>query len=242
MGWLPQTVLYQNCRQSVLLPWLLLSLFWVGCDQAGISPPPGVANNTRVAPNVQGEWTGENEYKNEHFGIQLTIPEDWYFEKGMNEAAADMGADILVGDDEAKRKTIAAAMKNTQTPFMAYRYPPGTPGKQNPNVICMIEKIAHLPGIKTPADYLLILEQTLKSTNVDVSFEGPPQTVQLEGLDFSQRIQSINMGFGSIGQRTYARKEGDYILLISVTFFSDEDETVIDELLNTISIIKQETP
>ena len=50
------------------------------------------------------------------------------------------------------------------------------------------------------------------------------------------------MGFGSIGQRTYARKEGDYILLISVTFFSDEDETVIDELLNTISIIKQETP
>jgi len=219
---------------------LFMTLMLSSCEQAGSSTPPGVGKNTRVANDVQGEWHGANNYKNQHFDIQITIPEDWHLEKGLNQEAAEIGTDLIAGEDSTKKRMMEAAMKNTQTPFMAYRYPPGTPGKPNPNVICMIEKVSHLPGIKTAADYLLVMEDTMKGSQVDITFEGEPQPTKLGGLQFTQRNQTIDMGFAQVRQRTYARKTGDYVMVFTATILSEADNEVVDELIDTISRFKVE--
>lgn len=158
-------------------------------------------------------------------------------EKEMGKEIEEMGTDLLAGEDATRKAALNAAMKNTQTPFTAYRYPPGTPGKPNPNVICMIEKISHLPGVKSGSDYLLLVEQTLKGSPVNVTFESQPFTTSLGGVEFSQRNQSVDLGFGTVEQRTYARKVGDYVLMMTATMLSEEDNAVVDELLNTVAAI-----
>lgn len=229
------------------LTWLVFTgivVIPLGCHSSAV-PAPDSARVTKVATNSQGRWSAERIYQNEYFGIQLTIPEDWHFEKGMNQAAEEMGTDLLVGEDQNKRKMMDAALKNTHTSFMAYRYPPGTPGKSNPNVICMIEKVTHLPGVKTGGDYLLLMEDTLKNSNVEISYLNAPHEVSLQEIPFFVRSSTLKLGFAEVSQTTYARKIGDHVLLITASTMEESDETVVAELIDGIgplTVPTRETP
>ncbi len=212
---------------------LLMSFTLSGCtNQPGAAP--NSKSSTRVARSVHGEWTGEREYQNQVFDFKVTVPQDWHFEKRLSPAATEIGTDLLAGDDKNLRGSLESAMKNTFTPFMAYRYPPGTPGKSNPNIICMIENIGHLPGIKSAADYLLVMEDSLNNTQVNVSFQNEPESVRLGGVKFAMRKSTLKIGLLNVRQRSYARKEGDNILMIAVTILEEGDEEVIQELMKTI--------
>jgi len=188
----------------------------------------------REVPSMRGAWTSDTSYENHFFQLKVSIPTDWYLTKGQDEKRNQAAAEFLSGSDSNLKGALETAIKKTFTAFWAYRYPPGTPGKTNPNMSMVIEPIDQLPGIKSEADYLQAIESTLKMTNRNFVFKNPATQAKLGGLELWSREAETSMGNLKIKQRYYARLKDRMVLLIGLTFLSDEDEGELKKITDTL--------
>lgn len=191
-------------------------------------------DKSTVAGNLRGEWIDERAYANDYFGISVRIPEDWHLDKGASQHINEMASDFLGGEDENLKATLKSAIDKTYTVFWAYRYPPGTPGKTNPNVSMIIENLAPLPGVKSGSDYLLRLQDTFKLTGKEIHFLNEPIEVEIGGAPFWMRDVRMPLGATEIKQKYYATMKDRHVLMFSVTMISDGDDEIVSELTDTI--------
>jgi len=211
---------------------LLLSLLilFVSCSKTD--------TKTNVPLEVHGNWTSERGYANSYFDVEIEIPETWYLQKGKPERLSEDASEFLAGEDKNLKSSIKSAVDETFSPFWAYRHPPGTPGKTNPNVTFLIENVMHLPGVQTGGDYLLLLEDTLKLSNKEIVFTGTPQQIVLADSEYFSTETKIPMGEITITTQYFAKKKGEYILLIATNYISGMDEVTLAEAFDSIKSTK----
>ncbi len=207
---------------------LAASLILFGCAKQ--SPN----DKSNVSVNIRGDWPEERTYSNEHFEIQIKIPEEWHLVKGQQEHVKEAALKFVSGDDRNLNTVFETAIDKMFNPFWAYRHPPGTPGVTNPNVTCIIENVKHLPGIKTGGDYLLVARDTMKMSNAEMYFLDSPKQTTIGNIDFFVQESRVPIGKLEITQRYYAQRKGDYILLIGINLITEEDEKSIEEIVSTI--------
>jgi hypothetical protein len=212
-------------KQILLL--LLVAFTMSGCSRNGSDSKKGSAD-------VAGVWVSPREYQNPYFGIRVAVPDEWELKKGTTQEINDQAVDFLAGDEKNLRSVMKSAVEKTQTIFWAYRYPVGTPGKSNPNVSMLIESVARLPGIKSPEDYLSVLEQTLKMSNKTFNFLPAANVIDMGGMRLAMRESDLPMGELVIHQRFYATMKDRQILLIGVTTIADDDEGEVAHVLQSI--------
>jgi hypothetical protein len=175
-------------------------------------------------------------YRNDYLGFRITLPSDWSIQdRAMQKKLADAGGKLLAGDDKNLKAAVKAAELQTVNLLAAFRHPMGAPVKFNPNVICIAERVSHLPGIKSGKDYHFHTRRVLEAGQMKISFPRDISTEILGGRSFDVMYAEISAVNLVIRQKYYASIIRDYALACAVTFLTPEDESALNAIMGSAS-------
>ncbi|MEL6136496.1 MAG: hypothetical protein AAFR42_03670 [Cyanobacteria bacterium J06628_6] len=207
-------------------------------DEAAAETTAAAEETTAAAPDVSPN-AGEvkaGTYSNEYFGFSMDFPTEWAVASDETaEELQDMGSDIVAGDDEALKASIEAAEQNTYQLLMVSEQPVGAPvATFNPNIVVMAEKVSHLPGIASGAEYLANVSNLLTSTDLPYEAAGEPYEVEIGGRTFHRADFSLSAAGMEINQSYLALVDNGYALgfILSGT---DESMGQLEEITDSLT-------
>ncbi len=175
-------------------------------------------------------------YSNEYFGFSMTLPDDWSIQDQQSmKQIMDSGAEIMAGDDENLKAAIKYSEMQVVNLLSAYKHPVGAPVSFNPNINCVAERVRHAPGIKAGKDYLYHSRNLLESGRLEYSFPKEIYTVPLGGMDFDVMSADLTVGQMTVHQKFYVAIIKGYALMLTVSFTEDEDESFLQEILESVA-------
>ena len=209
------------------MTWLSLALLMIALF--------GGCNRSKPAEEIGlGSLDGKT-YSHQHFNFQITFPDDWYI---MGEAEQkelmEAGKRFATSGNKQLEAAAQAAESQTLTLVSAFQHPPGTPVPSNSNIIIMAERVAHAPGIKSGADYLAHMQNTLRQTGMQPQFQPVERNQPVGSLTMDVLPMEMNVMLQTVRQRHHATRIKDYVLVIAVSHAGEEDLRELTEILNTI--------
>jgi hypothetical protein len=183
----------------------------------------------------RGSFAGHM-YRNNYFGMTITIPSDWSIQdqKSM-QTLQDLGEKVIGKDDKNLKAAMAASELQTVRLFAVFQHPLGSPVPFNPNLMCMAERVRHMPGIKRGKDYHFHTRKILESSQMNVKFPEEIYTETYDGVEFDVLYTETSFGTTLVKQKQYGAVMKGYVLLIVSTFSNDDQETTLDEILKTLT-------
>jgi hypothetical protein len=183
----------------------------------------------------QGAFSG-SVYRNNYFGLTITIPSDWSIQdsKSMQDIK-NLGKNVLDKDDKNLKAVMEASEFQTVSLFAVFRHPLGSPIPFNPNLMCMAERVRHMPGIKRGKDYHFHTRKLLESSHMSVNFPKEIYTETLGGVEFDVLYSETTFGTTLVKQKQYGAVMKGYVLLIVTTFADENQEATLDEILKTLT-------
>jgi hypothetical protein len=183
----------------------------------------------------QGAFSG-SVYRNNYFGLTITIPSDWSIQDSQSmQDLKDLGKKVLDKDDKNIKAVMEASDFQTVSLFSVFRHPLGSPIPFNPNLICMAERVRHMPGITRGKDYHFHTRKLLESSQVSVKFPKEIYTETLGGVEFDVLYSETSFGTMLVKQKQYGAVIKGYVLLIVTTFADENQEATLDEILKTMT-------
>jgi len=165
------------------------------------------------------------------------VPSEWSVQdKESTQRIMDTGVKVVAGNDKNLKAVIKASEMQTVGLLAAFKHPLGTPVPFNPNIICMAERIRHMPGIKRGKDYHYHTKKLLSSSQVAVSFPKEISTEKLAGRDFDVLHTEITLTGVTVRQKHYAAIMKGYALLIAISFATEEEESALRDILSTATL------
>ena len=235
----------QTTRPSIAVIFLysLIVLCFSGCSKP--TPPPG----SKVDGAVRGEWTSERSYSNTFFGVSINIPSEWNLIKGdeKNWEYTLKGIENITGRNQSVRNSYRTKYAEIHIPVRVLFEDEENTAK-NPNLVVMIENIEAKPLVKTGADFLNAMDQTMNASPLFPAFDGPASEIKLNGIDFWTRTSRLDIKGGesllfsgarglTVHQQGYSMVKGHYALTILRTWFSSRDDPtskLVDENLTAL--------
>ena len=227
--------------------WVVVS--FIGSDKeldAAASAWSTVRRSLRVGPNPvaisavspenpdPGSLTGST-YANKYFGLTLAIPsgwsvQDWDARKQINEK----GKELVTSDDPAKKGELDRAADNTLNLLTVSERPLGSSGLPNSLLICGAEKPP--ADVRTDADYMLALKNTLKYAQVPITIEKDVYSAQIGGVAFSVLDFNTDHSGVIVSQRYYAHRVKGYVLFFILTYQTPEQLKTLTETLRSVTL------
>ena len=180
-------------------------------------------------------------YHNDYLGFQIAIPAEWTIQDP--EVARQMmraGQKFVAGGDENVQAILEAAESRTVSLVTAFQYPQGAPVESNPNISCVAEGVAHLPGIKTGGDYLFHLRRTLQGGSLRFAFPREVYTEVVGGLEFHVLATELVVSPTKVVKNEYfATVRRGYTLLLILKYSTDEERQMLRDILATVKFTDQ---
>lgn len=224
---------------------VLATFVLFGCSKS--VPPIG----SQVDQSVRGEWSSDQVYSNDFFGIVISIPSEWQLLKGDEQNLEFMlkSIGIASGGNSAIENAMRQKFAKIHVPMRSLVYPDKEYSK-NPNVLVMIENTEEDPSIKTGEDYLIKMDKTMNMSSQFPKFDGPPTETILDGVSYWTRSSTLEVNggegvlFSGAGgyvsrQRGYTMVKGNYALTILCTCFSSKDDPTADFTSKHIASMKK---
>jgi hypothetical protein len=213
-----------NKGKLFLAPLIAIVVFISGCEQKAKDEIDfGVFNNSV--------------YQNNYFGLTVALPSDWSIQdQEAQRRIMELGSEIVAADDQNLKAAIKASELTTVNLFAAFEHPLGTPVPYNSGIMCLAEKVHHMPGIKQGSDYLFHTRMLLESSQMQISFPQEISTETLGGQQFDVMHTVISMAGVKIRQKYYTTIIKGYALVFIVSFTTDSEEASLDEILDTIAL------
>jgi hypothetical protein len=219
---------------------ILFSLTLVACDKAS-----NTQGSTKTAEPAKTEVkkdaspvtkSADNKtYTNEYFQMTVQKPEGWYAQNEEEAAAGQKeGGKMLAGNDKNLKAAMEASQDTTNQLFGFFEVPRGTPGKMNPNVLSAAENIKSSPGVKTGCDYLTLMKDIIKKSQVTFEFEEKCETKTVNGTAFGVTSGQMKLGDQVIKQRYYAVIRGHHAISVIETFFDAESEAKVNKIVESL--------
>lgn len=181
----------------------------------------------------------ENRYINTYFNMTIDFPKDWATQsKEAMSAQIEVGSNMVVGDDENQRAAMKVSSLQSLNLFSVSQYPRGTPVSFNPNILCIAEKIAHMPGVKRGSDYFFFVKKFIENSPLKVQFSDDISTEKISNVDFDILQATTDYGNTAVLQKYYAAKLKDYMLSLIITYSSDEEREKLEKILQSLKISK----
>ena len=175
-------------------------------------------------------------YRNDYFGLSVKLPSEWSVQdKQTQQRLMDRGRKMVEGDDKNLQAVIKASEMQTVNLFAVFKYPIGTPVAYNPNIMCLAERVRHMPGIKRGKDYHFHSKRLFESSQIEVSFPKEVSTEELGGHDFDVMYVEMPMVGMTIRQKQYVTIMKGYALVIIVSFTNGEEESALDNVLSSVT-------
>jgi len=167
--------------------------------------------------------------------LTIAIPSDWNIQDSQAmQNLRDRGKKALDKDDKNLKAVIEASDFQTVSLFSVFRHPLGSPVPFNPNLMCMAERVRHMPGIKRGKDYHFHTRKLLESS-LSVKFPKEIYTETLGGVEFDVLYSETTFDTILVKQKQYGTIMKGYALIIITTFADDAQEATLDEILKTLA-------
>jgi hypothetical protein len=175
-------------------------------------------------------------YRNNYFGMTITMPSDWSIQNTKSmQTLKNLGKKIIDEDDKNLKAVMEASELQTVSLFAVFQKPLGSPVSFNPNLMCMAERVRHMPGIKRGKDYHFHTRKLLESSQMNVKFPKEIYTETFSGVEFDVLYSETFFGTILAKQKQYGAVMKGYVLLIVSTFADEDQETTLDEILKTLT-------
>jgi len=175
-------------------------------------------------------------YRNNYFGLTITVPSGWSIQDSKSmQALKDLGKGLLGKDDKNLKAVMEASEFQTVSLFGVFRHPLGSPVPFNPNLMCMAERVRHMPGIKRGKDYHFHTRKLLESSQLNVKFPGEIYTETLGGIEFDVLHSETSLGNIVVKQKQFAAIIKGYALIFVISFDADDQEATLNEILKTLT-------
>lgn len=179
--------------------------------------------------------TDGNTYENRFFGMSVTRPDGWYAQSVEEMLMTQQkGSKALAGDNKNLQAMLDAAKDSSLPLFGFYEYPPGTPGKINPNVLAVAENIKQYPGIAKPCDYISAVKSLLEMGQVEYIFEGDCKSSNVGGRESGYLDAMLDLGKLKIKQRYHATISNGYAVSFIETYTDEENSKKVKRVINSI--------
>lgn len=212
-----------NKTRTVLALITATIAFSMGCGQ-------------KAANEIDYGVVKDSVYQNEYFGLAVGLPPDWSVQDQVaRQKLMDMGGKMAAGDDKNLKAALKASEMTTVNLFAAFKHPVGSPVLCNPNIMCLAERVRHMPGIKRGKDYLFHSKRMLESSQMQVSFPSEMTTETIGGLEFGVLHTEMSMAGMTIRQKYYAAIMEGYAMVFIVSFTTDEEESSLQDILATVT-------
>ena len=185
-----------------------------------------------VAPGVPdiGSVTGST-YANKYFGLTLTIPAGWQVQDAsVKKQISEKGKELVTSDDPTKKAELDRAVDGTLNLLTVSQIPVGAPGF-NAMFLCGAEKIP--AGVRTDAEYMSVLKNTLKYSQVPLTVERDVYPEQFGGVAFLAIDVKSNYSGVIVSQKYYAHIMKDYTLFFIIIYQTDEQLKTQTEILRS---------
>lgn len=183
----------------------------------------------------RGAFSG-HVYRNNYFGMTITIPPEWSIQDSKSmQTLKDLGKKVIDKDDKNLKAVMDASEFQTANLFAVFQQPLGSPVPFNPNLMCMAERVRHMPGIKRGKDYHFHIRKLLESSQMNVKFPEEIYTETFGGVEFDVLYSETSFGTMLVKQKQHGTVMKGYVLLIVSTFANDDQEATLDEILKTLT-------
>ena len=174
-------------------------------------------------------------YENKYFNFTVKLPEEFIVaDKATTDRAMKLGQDMLEGSmtSSLDKAAIRASDVNTMQLFWVSEHEIGAPVESNPNLICMVERIGYVPGIKKAEDYLYHARQMMRRANIGYKVEEQFDTAKIGGHEFTVMYAEI----GGMAQNYYTTLSRDFALSFIVSYMTNDELDYVLESLNTLTM------
>ncbi len=218
---------------------LIVVLGTLGCQKPAPKAGDKAASQpeNKAASEVGYGTLAGHTYTNDYFGLTISIPDDWYIQS--REEAEELSrigtaAATAKGANQNLKAAMEASQTRTFTLVSAFRHPPGTPGLFNSSVIILAERVKHLPGIRSGAEYCAQMKQGLEMTAMKYEFDAVESGLKIGSLDAHCLPARMNVGVIEVRQRYYATRYKDYVLALIVSYSNDAEREEAEKILADI--------
>lgn len=188
---------------------------------------------TAAGPVDLGKLSG-NTYTNDFFAFRMEFPLGWLVgDHALESQLMKLTQGAVKTKDIRNQKTFETAAERLVPLLGGYKALPGSTAR-NSNLRVTVESLKTLPQIKNGKAYLNTLISNLKLIQLPPGFlvsEIKNETVDNLALDY------LEIAYGLSRKRMYATVRKDYVLLMTVEAFNEEDfetlhKVVLDADLN----------
>ena len=162
-------------------------------------------------------------YVNEYFNMMVEIPLEWKIQKNeQQEELLKLSADLNSGNKKEKRDEKQYLEQNTVSLIQAFRYSFINFKDDNPSLICIAERVSHVPAVKNGRDYLQVSQELITKGNKNYSRVESIGKTQLGGIEFdTMELEAESFGT-TVYQTFYAWVEKDYVLCLIFSHSTEE--------------------
>jgi hypothetical protein len=130
---------------------------------------------------------------------------------------------------------LKASQLQTVNLLTVMKYPLGSPVTYNPGIICVAERVSHMPGIKRGKDYLFHTRKFLESGQMSVSFPREISTEKLGDTEFDVLYVELSVAGIKVQQKYYTIIMKGYALGLIESYTNAEEESSLDNILHSIT-------
>lgn len=186
---------------------------------------------------IYGSYNG-GEFVNNYYGFKLQIPETYTIQNDeMKKHIADVGANVLYGDEKSALEQTDIAAEETYNILIASKYEIGAPVSENIIFMILSENLTYLPGIKNGADYLWSIQKQLKDSDIGLFDESEFLQEEINGINFHTFKYGIKMHSVTVYQKWYVKKVKEHMLCFALTNITDEGFVELEKIIQTISLL-----
>jgi hypothetical protein len=172
-------------------------------------------------------------YKNDFFGMTLAFPDDWHIPDEKTVAMImNAGKKMISGGDKKLAKDIKSSEDRVLNLFFLFKEPVGA--ETNPNIIMVGEKLPNISLIKSGIDYHNQSRKLIKRSAMKVKFVGDIYSETIGGAVFDVSTSEMNLYGSIINQKSYVTIKKSYAVIITLTYFTEEQENQLEQILDSI--------
>lgn len=178
-----------------------------------------------------GAVSGSN-YSNKFFGLSLTLPTGWQVQDSGYKKMVKHKGQELVTSDKSHKAELDRAVGSVLNLLAVTQYSPGKKDVFNSSFTCNAEKIPDI--IKTDADYMFVLKNTMRYSQVPHTLDSDVHTEEIGGVPFSVVEYHCYMAGVLVKSKYYAHIMKGYAVSFILVYHNDEQLRVESEILDSV--------
>src|SRR5262245_26792965 len=176
-------------------------------------------------------------YSNKFFKMTLTVPDKWLtHSQDETSPLRKQGAELVAGQNKGMKDQIEKAEQNIVHLIHVSRYPLGYTGGFNASFLCEAEKLGILSGVSTSSDYIANFRKLLSQGQGQLKYTLSDNYAEsIGGMNFTSVDAEAKLGQISLHQKLCVSVIKGYALSFIMTYASDDDLAMLNDLLKSVS-------